>query len=108
MSEVTEDNIQQLLEAGRIQYLQQLDKNVLHALSGIESSLNPLLSYMKEEIERGGKELAISRELFFLVGTGKLTQERWNSLVARKAALFPSREGAVSASNNSEGENVTQ
>lgn len=85
--DLTPETIASYLEEARTKFLSSLDASVLSGMQETDRSLTSILLLLRRTIEEGSKELAISRELFFLVSKGQLTQEKWQELVVRRAAL---------------------
>lgn len=97
---ITPDNIATYMEIGRTNYITELEKKITICAEELDKTLSGLLLHMRNELDSGSKELALGRELFFLVSTQGLTPERWQSLVARKVAL-QGKETAATNENKS-------
>lgn len=95
--ELTPENIAVFLEEARAKY-------TAHSLSIVQTNLQKVLidfalipELMHAEIEAGSKELAVHRELHFLVSKSALTAENWNSINNRLAALQEERKKSLEA-----------
>jgi hypothetical protein len=86
-----EKDLSNFIETERKSYLEKLRVTISSAVSEVDSSLTSLLAYMQKEIEEGSKQLALGEELFFMIGSNSLTEEKWASLIARKKLLTEGR-----------------
>jgi hypothetical protein len=90
-----EKDLSNFIETERKSYLEKLRVTISSAVSEVDSSLTSLLAYMQKEIEEGSKQLALGEELFFMIGSNSLTEEKWASLIARKQLLTEGRRQAL-------------
>ena len=90
-----EKDLSNFIETERKSYLEKLRVTISSAVSEVDSSLTSLLAYMQKEIEEGSKQLALGEELFFMIGSNSLTEEKWASLIARKQLLTEERRQAL-------------
>lgn len=93
--EVTPENVASLIEARRLAFITSTDTVVRSNMEQAATAFTVLGEVLYTEIERGSREIAVLRELHFLIGKGALTQERWSSINQRLIAIEEERRAAA-------------
>lgn len=93
---------QAAIEAGFAKYLTSLQKIIVTSLGSIDDTTTKLVTTLYSEIERGGKELVVYRELFLYMSNNSLTQEKWYSISGRLEQLRKERETTTAATEKKE------
>lgn len=83
---------QATLEEGLRYYLVNLQKVIISSLESSGSTTTKLVTTLYSQIEEGGKELAVYRELLLYMSNNNLTQEKWDSIVGRLEQLKKEKE----------------
>lgn len=83
---------QATLEEGLKYYLVNLQKVIISSLESSGSTTTKLVTTLYSQIEEGGKELAVYRELLLYMSNNNLTQEKWDSIVGRLDKLKKEKE----------------
>lgn len=77
VAQITPENVQQVMEDARLKYIQSIQKIVIGGVTNSYTSITLVNEMLFAELDFGSKELVVYRELFFLLGKGLLTKEKW-------------------------------
>ena len=91
LASLSPDQYAAALTEGREKFLANIKNISTKGVTDSYTAITLVVEMLYSELEHGSKELMTLRELFFLVSTQTLTQERWTEVVTKLQGIKDER-----------------